>query len=246
MSKILLADMDGTLTPARKSIEPSMITALDNFLARGWKLAIVSGSSYEYIKEQMGDWLEREEQGDRVWVMPCNGTQCKHLGKWEYQLDMRAHVGDDEFKSLMATLFMEMAHLERHPFAFTGDHVSYRGSTLNFCPVGRNANDSERQVFKDWDTKTGYRLKLANDLQATALGSIFKFKVGGHTSIDIYPHGWDKSYAFEHFRSFKEIHFVGDRTGPMGNDYEGFTRAGSFGYTTTGPVQTISLLSSLS
>ena len=165
MDKILLADMDGTLTPARKSIEQNMANALDTFLNSGWKLAIVSGSSYDYIKEQMGDWLEREQQKGRVWVMPCNGTQCLYKGKWEYILNMRDHVGNDLFKDLLTTLFNEMAVLGNNStFPFTGDHVSYRGSTLNFCPVGRNANDAERQLFKDWDVKNNYRIKLVDKL----------------------------------------------------------------------------------
>ena len=44
-------------------------------------------------------------------------------------------------------------------------------------------------------------------------------KLGGDTSFDIYPHGWDKSYALNHFSDY-EVYFLGDRCGENGNDKE--------------------------
>ena len=243
MKKIILIDMDGTITPARKAIEPSMVTQLNEVLLAGFKIAVVSGSSYEYILEQLQDW-------DLVWhkdvyIMPCNGTQCYHMEEEIYSLDMRKAIGDDSFKGLLTVLFNEMSLLERAEFPFTGDHVSYRGSTLNFCPVGRNATDAERALFKIWDAENKYRKTLAEKLSNSPLSSIFKFKLGGHTSIDIYPIGWDKSYAFRHFEEFSEVYFIGDRTDPMGNDFEGFIAAGELGFSTTGPNETIHILTEI-
>lgn len=243
MKKLILMDMDGTITPARKPIEQSMIDKLEEVLEAGHTIGVVSGSSYEYILEQLHAWPSIWHKN--VYLMPCNGTQCYHMTSEEYKLDMRKHVGDPAFKGLMTVLFNEMALLEQAEFPFTGDHVSYRGSTLNFCPVGRNAGDLERTLFKEWDTKTQYRHTLAEKLSGSPLASIFKFKMGGHTSIDIYPIGWDKSYAFGHFENFDRIYFIGDRTNPMGNDYEGFVAAGDFGFTTSGPTETIHILSQI-
>ena len=42
--------------------------------------------------------------------------------------------------------------------------------------------------------------------------------MGGNTSIDIYPIGWDKTYALNHYEDYDHW-FVGDRcTLPTGND----------------------------
>lgn len=243
MKKVILMDMDGTITPARKPIEQNMIDKLEEVLEAGHTIGVVSGSSYEYILEQLQAWPSIWHRN--VFLMPCNGTQCYHMTQEEYKLDMRSHVGDKAFKGLLSVLFNEMALLETAAFPFTGDHVSYRGSTLNFCPVGRNANDTERQQFKSWDALTQYRQTTAEKLSGSPLSSIFKFKLGGHTSIDIYPIGWDKSYAFRHFKNSDRIYFIGDRTDPMGNDFEGFKHAGQYGFSTSGPDQTIHILTEI-
>jgi phosphomannomutase len=44
-------------------------------------------------------------------------------------------------------------------------------------------------------------------------------KLGGDTSFDIFPTGWDKTYALKHF-PFYSHWFVGDRCGHNGNDKE--------------------------
>ena len=46
-------------------------------------------------------------------------------------------------------------------------------------------------------------------------------KLGGETSFDIFPNGWDKTYAMNHFEGY-EIYFLGDRCGDNGNDKEIF------------------------
>ena len=44
------------------------------------------------------------------------------------------------------------------------------------------------------------------------------FSMGGNTSIDIYPVGWDKTQALNHFINL-DPWFIGDRcTVPTGND----------------------------
>ena len=62
-------------------------------------------------------------------------------------------------------------------------------------------------------------------------------KLGGETSFDIYPQGWDKTYALKHFPD-KNVWFVGDRCGPSGNDYEIYQKLGTKSYETHSTVQT--------
>jgi len=40
------------------------------------------------------------------------------------------------------------------------------------------------------------------------------FSIGGQISFDIFPNGWDKTYALRYVESegFEEIHFFGDKT----------------------------------
>ena len=70
-------------------------------------------------------------------------------------------------------------------------------------------------------------------------------KLGGQTSFDIYPSGWDKSYVFKNFEGFERIYFIGDKCEPMGNDYEGFIKAGDHGIQTDSPDSTSRILSEI-
>ena len=70
-------------------------------------------------------------------------------------------------------------------------------------------------------------------------------KLGGNTSFDIYPVGWDKTYALNHFDKSKwEFWFVGDRCGIEGNDYEIFELLKDSGrsFETGGPEETIEII----
>ena len=65
------------------------------------------------------------------------------------------------------------------------------------------------------------------------------------TSFDIYPVGWDKTYAFNNFEKYKEVYFVGDRCNPTGNDYEAYLLAGEKGFKTRDPSQTINIINEI-
>jgi phosphomannomutase len=70
-------------------------------------------------------------------------------------------------------------------------------------------------------------------------------KLGGDTSFDIYPYGWDKRYALKHFpESDWDVFFVGDRCHPDGNDYEIYEHLRPLGrsFETSGPEETIEII----
>ena len=75
------------------------------------------------------------------------------------------------------------------------------------------------------------------------------FSLGGTTSIDIYPQGWDKTYALNHFKGDK-CWFVGDRcTDPNGNDKPLYDRIKSLdpnaAFETKGTLQTIKIINKI-
>jgi phosphomannomutase len=80
--------------------------------------------------------------------------------------------------------------------------------------------------------------KLENGLVNSNLIDEITVKLGGDTSFDIYPTGWDKTYALRHF-SGRNVWFVGDRArSPKGNDYEIFRACEPRSFHTSGPEQT--------
>ena len=97
---------------------------------------------------------------------------------------------------------------------------------INWCPIGRNASNSDREVFANFDKTNGtssFRRTILTQLQEEfEVAKIpVVIKLGGDTSFDIYPEGWDKTFALQHFPDH-EIFFLGDRCGDNGNDKEIF------------------------
>ena len=107
--------------------------------------------------------------------------------------------------------------------------------------MGRNANDKQRKHFKKFDKKFKFRHQFFSKLQdALKIKEIdgVTVKLGGDTSFDIYPTGWDKTYALRHFGD-RNVWFVGDRAhSPKGNDYEIFRACEPRSFHTTGPEET--------
>ena len=75
MKKIILLDMDGTITPPRKQIDPFMCVQLDSMINDNWHLGIVSGSKLEYMDEQLDSWQTWKENHPMLHKFPVNGTQ---------------------------------------------------------------------------------------------------------------------------------------------------------------------------
>lgn len=38
------------------------------------------------------------------------------------------------------------------------------------------------------------------------------YAIGGQISFDVYPKGWDKTYALQFLTEYKNIYFFGDKT----------------------------------
>ncbi len=71
-------------------------------------------------------------------------------------------------------------------------------------------------------------------------------KLGGDTSFDIYPVGWDKTFPIEKglFNDY-HIHFIGDRCNKNGNDYEIYSHHAVEGHKTESPEQTIEIVNKI-
>ena len=72
---------------------------------------------------------------------------------------------------------------------------------INWCPIGRNANDNDRQRFEEFDkTDNSFRMNeikgFEKFLAKTNRLDRLTIKLGGETSFDIYPKGWDKRLHF--------------------------------------------------
>lgn len=253
--RIFLFDLDGTLTEARKPANVSLGPVLRD-LTKIAKIIIVSGSDYDFIDEQLKNiwcYLPCTE----IDLMPCNGTK-KYVWnkagfgssyKLDKELSMRNHLGADAYHTLVSYIvkrqgkFFEKFNVSK---ACSGRFVSYRGSMINWSPMGRDGDDTSRQDFIEHDKKTNYRTKEIQKMKkfVEKHGIPVKISYGGDTSFDIFPSGWDKTLALEGIEN-SELVFLGDRCEPGGNDFEIFEKVkqlGGVSHHVKSPEETMSIL----
>jgi phosphomannomutase len=231
---LVLFDVDGTLTEARRPIEKAMLKALRE-LSRHAEIGFLTGSGLEYIKEQLWPALADPIIRQNCHLLPCNGTEYvipygneeiifNPMSK-EYMIDS---IGKNDFYKLLSILCQYQAEIveKNYDLPLTGNFIQNRGSMINWCPIGRNAQQEDRNIFKGLDNLLAIRktyLKKLQDYVKTAEINV-AVKLGGNTSFDIFPTGWDKTFALNHFDGSNwTFWFVGDRCSPTGNDYEIFS-----------------------
>jgi phosphomannomutase len=233
--KIFLFDIDGTVTEARKPITKKMLKTLNKLSKRGL-IGFVTGSNYDYIKEQILNYISPKKHKSllkNLILLPCNGTKKFVYDfeekNWEqtYSNNLKNIITQNQYNCLLKILFnLQLSFVDLFENSLlTGNFVSYRESMVNWCPIGRDSKDIERKWFMEKDKETGYRKTTIEVLKQNfkEINIDFDVKFGGDTSFDIFPTGWDKTYALKHFdKSQNDIYFFGDRCFEGGNDYEIF------------------------
>jgi len=243
LKTLCLFDVDGTLTLARQRVSPEMVETL-RALRKKMIIGFVGGSDLVKITEQLQ--LENASVFDEFdYGFAENGVIAYKLGKALPSQSFITFLGEEKYKPLVNFILHYIADLDL-PIK-RGTFVEFRTSMINVCPLGRNATIQERLDFQALDSKMGYRTALVKALQQKFPDYGLTFSIGGQISIDVFPNGWDKTYALgvvadEHF---DEIHFFGDKTYKGGNDYEIFNDPRTIGHTVKNPDHTIEIVKEL-
>ena len=104
MKNIVLYDMDGTLTPPRESLEESLFLFW-RIYQRYAEIGIVTGSDFDYLKQQVGTLIDHPKIRKKLHLLPCNGTKHYYPPKNndDHQLvssnDMLKELGRKNFNS---------------------------------------------------------------------------------------------------------------------------------------------------
>lgn len=198
----MVFDVDGTLTPSRGRMDSQFRAEFLSWIARsGHAVWLVTGSDYPKTLEQAGSAVCERVAG----VYGCAGNELHTGGVLQ---ESNSWEPPQELKDFLAV------HLEEQPWQTrTGQHLEVRTGLANWSPVGRAADQQQRQEFFQWDNLRGYRRELAAKIRETFPD--LDARVAGETGIDIYPRGRDKSQLAPRLRPFV---FFGDRCEPGGND----------------------------
>lgn len=227
MKKVLLFDLDGTLCLSRKDIPERLVKILSQHNKYA-EIGIVTGSDIDFVKEQCDGLFKGLPHTNKVYAFACNGTKAFKIRKGEHdvlydlisQEDIREKLGEDKFNKLFQKMIQLQNVVCKLDIPLTGNFITCRDSTINWCPIGRGANDDDRAKFKKLDTETDLRKiflkKLTRFIKRHDIG--VEACLSGDTSFDIYPPEWDKTYVLPYFKDY-DIMFWGDRCMPTGNDY---------------------------
>ncbi|KAF5373252.1 hypothetical protein D9615_007450 [Tricholomella constricta] len=208
--KLVLFDVDGTLTPARQAVSTEMIEALRD-LRKKAIVGFVGGSDLVKISEQLS------VQGSNVvedfdYAFAENGLTAYKLGKPLESQSFIQFLGEDRYKPLVNFILHYIADLDI-PIK-RGTFVEFRNGMINVSPIGRNATIAERKAFEAYDKEHGLRAAFVEVLKEKFPDYGLTYSIGGQISFDVFPNGWDKTYALKHVEDegFEEIHFFGDKT----------------------------------
>lgn len=238
--RICLFDMDGTITNTRRTIEPEMIDVLLK-LQTHVPIGLITGSDIKSVENQLGHDLH--QMFDYVFVE--NGMVAYQKGQVFAKKIISEQIGEEKLQEVINFVLHYLADL--HLPIKRGCFVECRTGMINICPMGRcNSTLEDRRIFCEYDKKHKVREKMVKTLRERFSSSGLKFSIGGQTSFDVYPMGWDKTFCLQYLdQEYKEIYFFGDRTSQDGNDYEIFHDSRTISHTVTSPEHTKQLLQQL-
>lgn len=241
IKKLILFDVDGTLTASRQIVKQNMLDCLLKLKkVNNLDIAIVGGSDLDKQHEQLGE--ENLKLFD--YVFSENGLMAFQGGELINKTSIAKEMGEDNIKKLVNASLRYMSELDIP--VKRGTFVEFRNGMINLCPVGRSCSQEERIQFYEYDKKHKIRKNMVKHLSNELSDLDLSFSIGGQISIDVFPKGWDKTYCLQFVKDkYDKFYFFGDKTHEGGNDYEIFNHQLTEAYTVTKPEDTIEKLNDL-
>lgn len=205
---IYIFDMDGTLTPARQSMQPDFCFRFLPWLKAKYAY-LAAGSNYEKVTEQLPPDIVSAFSG----IYSSMGNVFHQKGKEIYRNEIKLN------KDMLQRLERYRRNT-KYEGKLYGNYLELRPGMLNFSVLGRNCPFSERAKYNQWDKISHERETIAKEMNTDF--PEYEFSLGGKISIDIVAKGGGKEQIIHHIRAKHpndKIIFLGDRTEKGGNDY---------------------------
>ena len=177
--RLLLFDVDGTLTAPRLMVSPEMEAFLYNEAKPVATLGLVGGSDIAKISEQMRG---RDVVSKFDYFFSENGLVAYKQGKLVAEQSILKKFGDKVLQNLINFRSVTEKHIvsSKNKFRFffslkymselelpakRGTFVEFRTGLINLCPVGRSCSYEERLAFAAFDQEHSVRLKFKEALE---------------------------------------------------------------------------------
>ena len=198
-------DVDGTLTPSRKKIEPEFAEFFQDFIKNN-HVSLVTGSDREKTLEQ----VTPEIYNSCKRVYNCSGSDV-------YEGDLIVYRNEWELPKNVERFLQDELDFSQFPVR-NGNHIERRPGGVNFSILGRDPDPMlGRKEYISWDRIHSERKFIA--LRVIDMFPDITVALGGQTGIDIGPKGSDKSQILRDFDKTDDVHFFGDMMQEGQNDW---------------------------
>ena len=147
MKKLIVFDLDGTLTASKSAVDPEMSGLLHDLLAIV-KVAVISGGGWPQFEKQLVSNLPHDKLLANLSLLPTCGTKFyryesadwKKIYSEDFTTDQREKILDSLTKAIGAADFK----IEK----LWGKQIEDRGSQITFSALGQQAPLEEKE---QWD-----------------------------------------------------------------------------------------------
>lgn len=217
--KLIIFDLDGTLTESKASADSEMGELLMKLISM-YKVAVISGGGYPQFQRQfLASLPSTTDNLSNLFLLPTSGTRLYiWKGNWiEQYAENLLPAEKSRITSALHASLIESGYSK--PEKQFGELIEDRGSQITFSALGQNAPHDLKYA---WDPKRDKRERIAEALQKKI--PEYDVRIGGATSIDITRRGINKAYGIRKLEqilkmSSDDIVFVGDALFFGGNDY---------------------------
>ncbi len=218
--KVIMFDLDGTLTKSKSILDQEMASLLCRLLEEKI-VAVMGGGNYPQFKNQFLKYLScSAEQLKNLYILPVSGGSLYVYKASRWHLAYSNVLTSREKKEVLGAFkkaFHDIVYIS--PQKIYGEVLEDRESQITFSALGQKAPLEQK---KEWNESFDVRPKLQKVLKKYLPD--FEVRLGGLTSIDITKKGIDKAYGVKQIAKLlsipkKDIVYIGDALYKGGNDY---------------------------
>ncbi len=217
--KLLIFDLDGTLTESKQPLANEMTELLARLLAVT-RVAVISGGALPQFLKQIVAMLPSSAKLANLYLLPTSGASLYEWRRDEWKKIYEERLSEKEAHTIEKA--MRDAAEETGIIHFSdqswGERIEYRGSQVSMSALGQQAPVT---LKKAWDPDHTKR----RTLQANIAERLPEFSVryGGSTTIDVTKHGIDKAYGIHKLCERLGVNesdalYIGDELESGGND----------------------------
>jgi phosphomannomutase len=231
MKKLLLFDVDGTITESGEIIDNSMKSLIKN-ISKYYDIGVLGGGRLDKILFQMNGLHFKHYFTECGCVYNINKSINNISLAQMYAINIRKHKLYQKINILVKRALLYISKVD---YLISGNFIDLRNGMIYISLIGMNANQDERKMFIEKNHICGYRKELLDILitlaQELEIADQITICEGGSVGLAIYPNENDKIQVLSYLNEeYEEIHYFGDKYNENGNDYKIINAEGVIGY----------------